>query len=346
MTASHTDTLTPWQAVPGRVAELLPQAWQIKIAHTQAALNADLLAHTYATWRPTDNVVTVYSADTPSTAQQTKYAEKLAGPHVFVALAQPDWESEVLVKRAGLPWIAPAFDYAQKAMGGATPLTNALLTSLTAGGLGYGAGALMENLFPERYMERGKLRRTLGTLGVLGGIGYGAMGARVNSRANDKSFWQGWTIPNDSVPKYKMPKFNVKMGYDMTPEGWLNPATHGNSGIFAPSVDVQRMNEAIWRDAQKGMYNGFRQHTPPAYAATASGFMSGLSAGTGSPIISPATVVNGIASAGVGLATATVAGKALSALAGLTPMAQEKIQDMGLWGGMMHAIVPAMMGLR
>jgi hypothetical protein len=34
----------------------------------------------------------------------------------------------------------------------------------------------------------------------------------------------------------------------------------------------------------------------------------------------------------------------LSALAGLTPAGQEKLQDMGLWGGMMHAIVPSMFG--
>jgi hypothetical protein len=170
------------------------------------------------------------------------------------------------------------------------------------------------------------------------------MAAHTNARANDKSFWQGWTIPNASVPKYKMPQ--IKVGNFGTPPPWLDPTTAGASGLFAPSVDVRKMNEAIWRDTHKGFYNGFDQHTPPAYAATAAGFMSGLSAGTQSPIISPATVVNGIASAGVGLATATVAGKALSAMAGLTPLAQEKIQDMGLWGGMMHAIVPAMMGMR
>lgn len=345
MSAAAENDLAQWQQVPIRVAELLPRAGAIKMAHVDAARESDLLAHTYATWQPDTDTLTVYGPEI-SDAQQAKYASYIAHAVSFSDPRQPDWTKEILIKRAGLPYIAPAFDYAQKALGGATPLTNALLTSLTAGGLGYGAGALMENLFPERYMERGKLRRTLGTLGVLGGIGYGAMGARVNSRANDKPFWQGWFIHNDSVPKYKMPEFNVKMGYDITPEGWLNPATHGNSGILAPSVDVQRMNDAIWRDSQKGLYNGFQQHTPPAYAATASGLMTGLSTGLQSPIIRPIDVVRGIASAGVGLATATVAGKALSALAGITPAAQEKIQDMGLWGGMMHAIVPAMMGFR
>jgi ABC-type Mn2+/Zn2+ transport system permease subunit len=94
------------------------------------------------------------------------------------------------------------------------------------------------------------------------------------------------------------------------------------------------------------MQNGFQTHTPPAYAAATTGLMTGLSAGTSSPIISPATVIRGIASAGVGLATANIAGRALSAMAGLTPEGQHKLQDMGLWGGMMHAIVPAMMGFR
>jgi hypothetical protein len=54
--------------------------------------------------------------------------------------------------------------------------------------------------------------------------------------------------------------------------------------------------------------------------------------------------VHGIASAGVGLATATLAGKALSALAGLTPEGQNKLQELGLWGGMMHALVPTLFG--
>lgn len=344
MTTSTDTTIEQWQSVPERVAELLPRVWVVKNAHVAAAVAADLLGHTYATWRPQDGVVTVYAPELPAEAQQHRYREKLAQECVFTRTAQPDWEHEVLIKRAGLPWIAPAFDYAQKAMGGASPLTNALLIGLTAGGLGYGAGTLAENLFPERYLERGKLRRTLGTMGALAGLGYGSMAAHVNARANDKPWLQGWTIKNDSVPKYKMPRFKTSNFGDPPP--WLDPDTAGASGLFAPSVDVRKMNEAIWRDTQKGFYNGFQQHTPPAYAATAAGFMSGLSAGTQSPIISPATVINGIASAGVGLATATVAGKTLSALAGLTPMAQEKIQDMGLWGGMMHAVVPAMMGLR
>jgi hypothetical protein len=117
-------------------------------------------------------------------------------------------------------------------------------------------------------------------------------------------------------------------------------------GLNTPSIPVHQFNQAVWRDTQKGMSNGFATHTPPAYAAATTGLMTGLSAGSRSPIISPMDVIHGIASAGVGLATANIAGRTLSALAGLTPEGQNKLQDMGLWGGMMHAIVPPMMGFR
>lgn len=338
MTVSNSYTLAQWKEVPDRVSALLPHVVCVQQEHLKAALAADLIGQTYATWQPDTNTVTVYAPEIPAETRRTKYAEMLGRQCTFDTVKQPNWEKEILIKTAGIPGIAPAFDYAQKAMGGATPLTNALLIGLTAGGLGYGAGALAENLFPERYLERGKLRRTLGALGALSGLGYGSMAAHVNAKANDKSWLQGWTIPNASTPKHPLPR--VK-------KGWLDPSIYGNSGFAGgPPISVPDMNEAIWRDTQKGLMNGFDRHTPPAYAATAAGFMSGLSTGTRSPIIRPSDVISGIASAGVGLATATVAGKALSALAGLTPAAQEKIQDMGLWGGMMHAIVPAMMGLR
>jgi hypothetical protein len=265
----------------------------------------------------------------------------------------PDWDSEILLKSAIFAGIGPAvskaigmipgprgmFDSAQKALGGPTPLTNALVTGLAAGGLGYGAGMLAENLFPERYLERGKLRRTLGLLGAGAGLGFGAMNARTNARHFNTNFWRGWTIPNNIIETTAARQKSAEY-----PE--FNPAVPGNSGIFAPSVPIQQFNNAVWNDARKGFYNGFDTHTPPAYTAATSGLMTGLSTGLQSPIIRPVDVINGIASAGVGLATATVAGRTLSALAGLTPMAQEKLQDMGMWGGMMHAIVPSILGLR
>lgn len=346
--------LAAWETVPDRVARLLPEAARLKLAHIVAAEKANILANSFATWQPAEKIVNIYYCGELSKQARDTYRQHLA-EHTctFEPMRTPDWDAEILIKRAifsrignavghavsQLPSPQTAFDYTQKALGGPTPLSNAIVTSLIAGGLGYGAGTIAENLFPERYLERGKLRRTLGLLGAAGGIGFGAMNANTNARHFGVPFSRGWTIPNDIIER-------TAARQQKKADFGENPAVPGNSGLFAPSIPIQQFNNAVWNDARKGFYNGFQTHTPPAYAAATTGLMTGLGTGLQSPIIRPADVINGIASAGVGLATATSAGKALSALAGLTPMAQEKLQDMGLWGGVMHAIVPSMLGLR
>jgi len=360
---SNNPTIQDWQAVPARVVQLLPVALAVKEAHRLAAGKNALLADmAFVTWRPAENAVCVYAPQLTKTAVENytaAYKTFMPASSVTVVsrTAAPDAAAEVLIKRAGIPLLAPLVDYTQKALGGPTPLTNALVGGLVAGGLGYGTGALAENLFPARYVERGKLRRTLGAMGLLGGAGFGAMNAYTNARASmpPKQFQQA-------------PVWNTMRGFfmrnDLPPMDWPKPhhadvspsimddvsktASTSNWGgaVQQPFISVPQFNNAVWRDTQLGMYNGFQAHTPPAYAAATTGLMTGLSAGTQSSIISPADVIRGIASAGVGLATANLAGRALSALAGLTPAGQHKLQDMGLWGGMMHAIVPSMLGIR
>ena len=338
---SHNEELlTQWKEVPARVAELLPLALRIKAASLKAAADTGLSGSTYVTWRPDTDLVTVYTPGNLPASVREKYAQVLGRDCTFAVPADVNVDTDIIVKRAAIDFIAKPFDFAQKALGGPTPLTNALVTGLAGSGIGYGAGTLMENLFPERYLERGKLRRTLAITGLLPGLGLGAMNAATNSAVMGVNYPTGWVTRNDAIERGQVPAIKTS-AWPTDPN--LVP---GDTGLAEPSIDVRRMNDAIWNDARKGMYNGFAQHTPPAYAATASGFMTGLSTGVQSPIIRPIDVINGIASAGVGLATATVAGKALSALAGITPAAQEKLQDMGMWGGMMHAIVPAMLGIR
>jgi hypothetical protein len=364
-------TLPAWQAVPARVEKLLLAASSVKVAHLAAAKDTPLLDVATVTWAPAENVVRLYRAGATNNAYVEKYAACLPECSVqFVADREFDGDTEILIKQAGIPVLAKSFDFAQKALGGPTPLTNALVGGLMMGGLGYGAGALAENLLPEQYFERGKLRRTLGLGGLLAGAGFGTMNAYSNARANvpHQDFFQapiyhtmrGFLMRNDAPlkPKWYMQPTPPRMtglqmsndfGADVSPsimDEVNKTAAFNDSSLFAPSVPVHQFNTAVWQDTQKGMTNGFQMHTPPAYAAAATGLMTGLSAGTNSPVISPMTVIHGIASAGVGLATANIAGRALSALAGLTPAGQNKLQDMGLWGGMMHAIVPAMMGLR
>lgn len=364
--AANNISIVDWQAVPARVERLLLAGSGVKLAHVAAARDTALLDLATVTWEPAGNIVRLYGAGAHNAPYVEKYAQCLPACQVqFVPAGDPTLPDEILIKKAGIPLLAPTFDFAQKALGGPTPLTNALVSGLLMGGMGYGAGMLAENVMPERYFERGKLRRSLGLGGLLAGAGFGTLNAYSNAQANvpHQEFNQapvyhtmrGFLMRNDAplaVKPYTAPSNRLPgVAVDAAPKSLMaevakTAAFTDDSGLYGPAIPVQQFNTAVWRDTQLGMQNGFQTHTPPAYAAATTGLMTGLSAGTNSPIISPATVIRGIASAGVGLATANIAGRALSAMAGLTPEGQHKLQDMGLWGGMMHAIVPAMMGLR
>lgn len=317
-------TLQDWQTVPVRVAELLPQAFQLRHAYEKIAQNTADLAGSLVSWSPADDQLYIYR---PGATEKTAAANIVIRPHT----AKPDLETEILLKTAALPYIGAAHDFGNKILGGPTPLSNAIVSGLMLGGAGYGAGALAENLFPKRYVKRGPFRRTLGLLGLGAGAALGGVNAYSNARLNNQSFLRALVSRNDNTdvpPAIK--ELEEKAGSFMP------------QNIYAPTVSVPNFNATTWQSAAAN--TGF--NTPPSYAAAATGLMSGLSAQQRSPIIRPVDVIRGVASAGVGLATANIAGRALSAMAGLTPAGQRKLQDMGMWGGMLHAIVPSVFGQR
>lgn len=331
-----------WQQVPERVAALLPAAAKVRVAHEKAALAANILPITAATWMPEANVITLWSHK-PITEKQAEIYRAHLGDYgstrrILGAELPPE---DILIKRGSkalVPAYANLWNGANSALGGPNPLTNGIVSALILGGLGYGGGALAENLFPERYLERGKLRKSLATAGALGGLGFGAMNAYANSRAMNTGFLEGAVTNNYTIPPYMRDKVSFERG--------PSPLLSMDSGLYAPKIPVPQFNQAAWMDVNKGLYNPGGLHTPPHYAAATTGMMSGISAGMNSPVIRPIDVVKGFMSAGVGLATANIAGKTLAALAGLTPEAQNKLQDMGLWAGMMHAVVPPLFGRR
>jgi hypothetical protein len=337
-------TVEDWQRVPARVAELLPCAHAVKVAHEQAGAATHVLSHTVAAWNPTTNAVTLYSPIEIAADAREKYAAVMAergyscAAHLLSS-ATPDFAQQVVVKRGSLvPGLPAVWNTGNTLMAGPSPLSNGIMTGLLAGGTGYGAGMLAEQLFPERYIERGKLRRTLGLLGALSGAAVAGLGGYANARALRTSFPRGLITNNNTAVVYPYEKkMQEREKSSMFPG--QPPA------LYSPIVSVPQFNQAAWQDVNRGMRAGnFSNYTPPAYAAATTGLMSGISTSMQSPIIRPIDVIHGIASAGVGLATATLAGKALSAMAGLTPAGQAKLQDLGLWGGMMHAVVPSLFG--
>lgn len=365
------ETLNDWERVPALVSALLPVALRIQRKHVKTAADLGLLAHTNITWLPERNELHVYPAFNVPEKTQDRYKvamfEDLSPKTFFVSpQAQPNWAAEILIKRGALfPGVGKAWDFANTALGGSRPLSNALVSGLALSGLGYGAGTLLEHLFPERYVERGKLRKTLATAGALGGLGLGAANAYANARATNSPYWKGWITPNNAPVHGVNDPRGVFMPQQPPDTMYANNAQSGfdikqaalESGLKAPTIPVDAFNRVVWNDVgpNSNMYNPYGtkspwgsneqpMRTPPALASATTGLVSGIGAMNSSPIISPANVISGLVSAGVGLATANIAGRTLGALAGLTPEAQNKLQDMGMWAGMLHAVIPPVLG--
>jgi hypothetical protein len=331
-------TVADWKDVPNKVADLLRQAVEIRTAYEKIASQTGDLAGTLATWDTDTNMLVLYRAGVPA----TKVASAVDGRCCVLRNANtdtPDWHKEILIKTAVIPVASPIFNFGNKVLGGPTPLSNGIVSGLMLGGLGYGTGALAENLFPERYLARGKLRKNLALAGLAAGAGLGLNNAYATSQKTRQGLLKSLITRNDMPVQLLPGSEKVGFMYDNA------------AALFAPTVAVPQFNAAVWNDVQNNFPTNsgfnvptagpFPSYTPPAYAAAAAGLMSGISMAQRSPIIRPVDVIRGIASAGVGLATANVAGRALSAMAGLTPAGQQKLQDMGLWSGMMHAIIPS-----
>lgn len=292
-----------------------------------------------------------------------------------------DW---ILIKCANPFRAAGAFwRGSQTLLGGPSPLAAMIVGMLLGGGGGYGTGALLEYLFPEKYVTRGRLRRVLGVAGALGGTVPGLLKWQANAaslaEADKPGAWRALVAPDASIPVLdRFTQFHdlanpqsrdsragepplvsrierTMTGLPEAPKTIKHAATAFAKLAFtdfgaadAPPVPVDAFNNAIWNDVRKGVtasknpfgtkspWGDNRQplHTPPAVGAAASGVVTGIQQMYGdSPILHPKHFIHGLASAGLNLATARIAGGILGALGGLTPEAQNKLQDMGLWGG-------------
>jgi len=316
-----------------------------------------------------------------------------------------DW---VLVKRSAAPlgFFGKPMEWAGKLTGGPSPLSNALVGALMTGGLGYGTGWMLEHLFPDRFVERGRLRRTLGTLGALGGAAIPAWQWRQNAltaRSAGKPLGVLGSLvtptndlPVDPATSARMSTQALTMGpegasYDpvraayvgqekiqsmqaqlpdlpeapelfvRAVEGLIKAGQGmGAGGVGLRAVPMDAFNQAIWNDVRMGMTasrnpygtkspwgdNTQEMHTPPQLGAATSGLVTGIQEMYGGPsVMSPRHFIKGLATAGVDLATAKIVGGALGALGGLTPTAQEKLQNIGVWGGLIRGTVGSMLGL-
>lgn len=367
------DYCESWAVVPGSVSRIYKEAAPA-VSLIRRAIK-DLPAdpgYGYVFWHPKKQSAWVVLGDGDDQAHHNRWKTKLQSIGISDIRSEseghpPDIENWIQVKKAApLDFIGKPWSAVTGAMGGPNAMATTIAGGLLGGGLGYGAGALAEHLIPEQYLERGTLRKRLGLLGAgmgaVPGLWQGSANHRNSEAAGAPLNWmQSFTTTSGQIPL--RPEFQnaTKALGDIKLDPSFNKLAEqifGAGAMDLPVVPVDAFNRAVWNDVRRGAARdnpygtqdpwGTTQqtmHTPPALGAATTGIMSGIQAmHGGAAILTPAAVVRGIASAGVGLATANLAGKTLSALAGLTPAAQDSLQSMGAWVGLLNAVVPPLFG--
>lgn len=243
--------------------------------------------------------------------------------------------------------------------GSPNPLIATLASGMLGAGVGYGAGWLGEQLMPNKW-ERGKLRRTLATLGAgLGATpGLAWMGTNV---ATGRPFYSGELLdgPVDTVSSHSPLRYrqgtNGNQFYP-NPEYTGHLSTHGLPGLeldyrkkaFAktaasmtgydkpwPTIDVPAFHAAVNFD------NRISPLLPPSTRAAASGLMLGASkVNGGARFITPMDVGRIAAGMGSGYVSGMLVGKVLGGLMGMPEATQEKLKNTGTWAGIVANMIP------
>jgi len=249
------------------------------------------------------------------------------------------------------------FGNVARLLGGPNALTSALLGGALSAGLGWGAGKAIELVTPRDKLKRGRLSGNLALLGGLGGAGL--LGLIHGAPLVHKYGWRGLLTPGPFNGNYinEGPDPNEWMITAKQPvktAEWLRRKTDVlkmmtgidferdelfekmsvDAGFALPKIPVDQFNNMIFAD----------QHTPQPVQAAAAGLTTGAALATGSPLVSPFDVGRIAVGMGSGYLSGMLVGKTLGALAGVSPDVQKKLQQTGVWAGMLKTIVPLAFG--
>lgn len=198
-------------------------------------------------------------------------------------------------------------------------LHSMLTAGLAGAGLGYGAGALGEQVLPEQW-RRGRLRKTLAAAGLVAGV-TPAMLIGLGNLANNKPFTELSILQHE------------KMSALLPGTGWM----------ATPPIPVQEFNDTIWRDPRVA------GPLPLPTQAAASGLVTGaanLPGRRGARFVSPLDVARMAAGMGSGYLSGALVGKVLGLLTGMPPKTQDRLKTTGLWAGVVANVVPMAFGGR
>ncbi len=232
-----------------------------------------------------------------------------------------------------------------KLIGGPNPLISTIAGSLLGAGLGYGGGYLAEKLLPEKYFDKGRLRRTTALAGALLGAAPGVSWGYNNIRdlglkgvVDQYPYGPAKEVQASYKPIHNQLLKEIPKEAQELNSLFLKYADE-TGAEFVPSIPVDQFGQVIWNDLRD--YGGFTQ---PNIAAATTGVLQAASAQKGTNLISPFDIARIGVGAGSGYLSSLFVGKVLGSLAGLKPEAQSKLQDMGIWAGALANTVPLLFG--
>jgi len=387
-----------WQQVPALVAQRFKEAASVERKISKIIKHLPSMpGYGYCYWHPEKKKLWIVLGDSDDDHVHQKWHNALKSVNGVKDVTSesevgppPDTLDEwIHIKSASaLSWLNKPYQLAGLPSDGASPMSNALVSGLLGAGLGYGSGWLAEQFIPQRYADRGRLRRNLAILGGVGGaamhIPQGIANMSLNRDATGesrpfRSFFGGddyQTVTPETQNLYNFQRGKAAMHlmrrkcatlpepqieFVKAAEDFIKQAI-GTGAFGIKPVPVDAFNNAIWNDVHNGANssqsnpygtrshyadNSQNLHTPPVHAAAAAGLVSGVQQMYGNPkLLSPRHFVNGLANAGMDMVTARVAGGVLGALGGLTQPTQQKLQDIGLWSGMIRGVTGSVFGLR
>jgi hypothetical protein len=199
---------------------------------------------------------------------------------------------------------------------GPSPLAALLASGVLGAGVGYGVGSIAESVLPRRHFERGTLSRNAALLGA----GIAASPSLL------------WALTNyQADPQHAGTIRSLLSSWPHGQAVGLDKTAAIDQGLFAsatlPTIPKDEFNRVVWQD----------NRTPLAIRAATSGLVDAAADVSNRDVLSPLDIARVTAT---GAVNGLIVGKTLGALAGLRPEAQNSLQQVGIWGSVLSAVVP------
>jgi len=138
----------------------------------------------------------------------------------------------------------------------------------------------------------------------------------------DKKFWESKDVQDRYNDYIKSKEQYYPDDYYVKNSAWVTELK---------PIPVNNFNQVTWLDASQG-------RTPLEAAGFVTDTLNQTQRRVGSGLVSPGQVIDTLVNAGIGYGTAWLTGKALGAMANVSPATQKKLCEIGTWGGVLGGI--------